>query len=69
MAKKNVSAAPAVAPRLLNVKEAAHYLGTSVWMVRQLGYERKLPGIKLGHKVLFDRADLDLFVETQKAAA
>ena len=62
-------AAHGVVPRLFNVKEAAHYLGTSVWTVRQLGYERKLPGIKLGHKILFDRVDLDAFVQRMKVQA
>ena len=68
VAKTNAVAVPAVAPRLLNVKEAAHYLGTSVWQMRQQVWSHKIPSLKLGHKILFDRADLDRFVEAQKAA-
>lgn len=55
-------------PRLLNVAEAAHYLGTTVWQVRTLTWEKKLPVIRLGKRLLFDRADLDRFVESLKAA-
>ncbi len=57
------------APRLLNVRDAAAYLGTTVWFIRNLGWSATLPIIKLGNRWLFDKADLDAFVDAQKMAA
>jgi excisionase family DNA binding protein len=56
-------------PRLLDVKGAATYLSTTVWCVRSLVWEKKLPSIRLGKKILFDRQDLDKFVESLKKDA
>jgi excisionase family DNA binding protein len=56
-------------PRLLDIKGAASYLSTTVWCVRSLVWDKKLPGIRLGKKIVFDRVDLDKFVETLKEAA
>lgn len=52
--------------RLLNVKEAAAYLGTTVWQIRTLVWDKKLTAIRLGQKMLFDVKDLDAFVEALK---
>jgi excisionase family DNA binding protein len=57
------------APRMLNVRDTAAYLGCSVWCVRTLYWERKLKAITLGSRLLFDRADLDTFVEREKSNA
>jgi excisionase family DNA binding protein len=46
-------------PRLFAIKPAAAYLGTTVWCMRKLVWEKKLPHVRLGHRLLFDRADLD----------
>jgi excisionase family DNA binding protein len=54
---------PAVAPRLLDINEAAKYLSASVWEIRKLVHQGKLPGIKLGRKYVFDRVMLDKFVD------
>jgi excisionase family DNA binding protein len=59
----------AVQPRLLNVKDAAVYLGTTVWQVRTLVWSKRLTALRLGHRQVFDRADLDLFVERLKLAS
>lgn len=56
-------------PRLLNIKMAAVYLSASVWMMRQLVAEKKLPEIRFGTKLMFDRKDLDQFVDSLKDAA
>jgi len=61
-------------PRLLDLKAAAAYLGVSAWTVRDLeasGTLRRVsiplgPGRDL-RKLLFDRRDLDLLVETWKS--
>jgi len=58
--------APTNARRLLSVKEAASYLGVSVWTVRTLGWNGEIPEVKIGRRRLFDRRDLDAFVERSK---
>jgi len=58
-----------VEPRLLNVQAAAVYLSTSAWTVRQLGWHRKIPMVRLGRSVAFDRKDLDAYIERAKLGA
>jgi len=65
VAKKGMELSPA-GRRLPRVTAAAQYLSTSVWQMRTLGWERRIPTIKLGNRLLFDRADLDRFIENQK---
>jgi excisionase family DNA binding protein len=55
-----------IAPRLLNVSDAAIYLGTTVSFMRSLVWNRELPKLVLGQRLLFDRKDLDAFVERRK---
>lgn len=55
------------AARLLNVHSAAAYLGTTVWFIRSLGWSEAIPVIKLGKRWLFDKADLDAYVDQIKA--
>jgi excisionase family DNA binding protein len=54
-----------IGPRLLRIKEAADYLNATVWFVRSLVWSG-FPHLRLGKRILLDRADLDLFVERQK---
>jgi len=63
---KNHQEATPGQPRLLTIAGAAQYLSTTVWQIRTLGWERRIPIIKLGNRYLFDRADLDRFIENQK---
>lgn len=56
----------AVEPRLLSVKAAAAYLSTSAWTVRQLGWHKKIPMVRFGRAVAFDKKDLDAYVERAK---
>jgi len=63
--KSHQEATPGQA-RLLTIAAAAQYLSTTVWQIRTLGWERRIPIIKLGNRYLFDRADLDRFIENQK---
>ncbi|MCI0407279.1 MAG: helix-turn-helix domain-containing protein [Acidobacteria bacterium] len=56
-------------PRLLDVKAAAAYLGLSPWTVRALPVPRvrlELSNGKELRRVLFDRRDLDAWIEQQK---
>lgn len=51
--------------RLLGAKEAAIYLGVShrtVWAWASIGW---LPATRLGRRVLFDRFQLDAFIERE----
>jgi hypothetical protein len=76
-AKKQQQSASALNPgaRMLPVPAAAQYLGTTQWFIRTQcwEYRRKtgegLPFLILGKRIVIDRADLDKFIEKQKAAA
>jgi excisionase family DNA binding protein len=63
------TAVPVAEPRLLDVRGAAQYLSTTVWCVRSLVWGKRLPVIRLGKKLLFDRQDLDKFVDSLKERA
>ena len=70
LSKKAVKSVPApVQPRLLNVQQAANYLGVTVFFIRTLQWERQVRGLRLGHRLLFDQKDLDAFVEKAKVTA
>jgi len=67
-------------PRLLNLRQAAAYLGCSYWTVRDYVLQGLIPVVDLPplrpregerprrtlRRVLVDRADLDSFIETRK---
>ncbi len=57
---------PSHAPRLLSVKDAAVYLGVSPWTIRSLGWSREIPEVKIGRRVLYDREDLDRYIDRVK---
>ncbi len=57
----------AITPRLLNVRDAAKYLGATIWYVRTLAWEKQVKALKLGNRLLFPREELDAFVERAKA--
>ncbi len=60
--------APASA-RYLKIKDAAAYIGATVWCVRQLIWDRKIPFVRLGNRYVIDRLDLDNFMQSQKVPA
>ena len=68
---KKESTSTSVEPRLLRVNEAAAYLSTTIWNIRTLVWERQLAPVRIGksRRLLFDRADLDRYVESQKRVA
>jgi excisionase family DNA binding protein len=62
----------AVAKRLYTIKEAARYLGHSVYGLRTLIWDGELPVIQRagpGGKLYLDVADLDRWIERQKITA
>jgi excisionase family DNA binding protein len=54
--------------RLYTLKEAAAYLGTSVWRMRELIWQGSIPAVTLagGRKIYVDIKDLDAFIEKNK---
>jgi excisionase family DNA binding protein len=61
-----VSSAIKQGNRLLNVTDAAAYLGISAWHVRRLVWRGDLPSVRIGRLVRLDRGDLDEFVDRRK---
>lgn len=57
-----------VSKRLYTLKEAAEYLGRSVWGIRELIWSKKMPIVKQQgcRKMYVDRNDLDAFIEKNK---
>jgi excisionase family DNA binding protein len=52
--------------RLLNVREAAKYLGTTEKTLYSKVWRREIPFVKLGRSVRFDIRDLDAMIEANK---
>jgi excisionase family DNA binding protein len=68
--KANVVADDApVNARYLTIKAAAAYIGATVWCVRQLIWDRKIPFVRLGNRYVIDRQDLDNYMQSQKVPA
>ena len=72
-----------VKPRLLNMRQAAEYLGCSFWTARDYILQGLIPVVdmpplraregdrqrKTLRRVLVDRTDLDAFIEARKAGS
>ena len=52
--------------RLLTLPEAAHYLGCTIWSVRELIWRGQLPYTRFGKRFQVDRQDLDELVDREK---
>ncbi len=52
--------------RLLTLPEAAHYLGCTIWSVRELIWKGQLPYTRFGKRFQVDRQDLDELVDREK---
>jgi len=69
-----------ITPRLLNVRQAAEYLGCSFWTARDYILQGLIPVVEMPplrpregerprkalRRILVDRADLDAFIEARK---
>jgi excisionase family DNA binding protein len=55
-----------VRPVLLDVKQAAIYLGRSEQSVQHLIFEKDLPVVRKGRRVHLHRSDLDAWIEKNK---
>lgn len=58
-----------MAPRMLNAATAAKYLGIGSFALRNLHWNGELRGLFIGRRLLWDKADLDSYVEKLKKAA
>jgi excisionase family DNA binding protein len=56
-----------VQPALLNVKQAAIYLGRTEPSVQHLIFNRELPVVRHGRRVHLHRSDLDAWIEKNKS--
>lgn len=65
------SKAPADAERrLLDYTRAAAHLGISLRSMKEIGGPNGvIRQVHIGHRVLFDKTDLDIYIEKQKAAS
>ncbi len=54
--------------RLLNLKEAARYFNISQVTMRRLAWAHRVPCVRFGKRVMFDRPDLDKFIEQSKVS-
>jgi excisionase family DNA binding protein len=52
--------------RLLNIKEAARFLGTTDKTLYTKVWRREIPFIKLGRSVRFDLRDLEALIERSR---
>ena len=52
--------------RLLTLPQAAGFLSTTVWALRGLIWDGKLPYVRLGRRFLLDVRDLDELVDSLK---
>jgi len=53
-------------PRLMNVKQAAEYIGRSQKALRHMIANGTIPSVREGSRVHLDRGDLDRWVEMRK---
>lgn len=53
--------------RLLSIVEVADALGVDVRHVRRLVYERRIPYIKWGHLLQFDRTEIAAWIDAYRA--
>jgi hypothetical protein len=65
---KILSSSP-LGKRLFSLKEAAEYLGRSIWGVRDLIWSQTIPVVKQAgcRKMYLDINDLNAFIEKNKA--
>jgi excisionase family DNA binding protein len=57
---------PRLQARRLSVELAAPVLGVSVYMVRSLVRQRRLPYYRVGRRIVLDRDDLEQFLQAHR---
>jgi excisionase family DNA binding protein len=51
---------------LLTTKQTAQYLAVSVWTVRELIEQKKIPAFKVGKNYRIDEADIQEFINQNR---
>jgi excisionase family DNA binding protein len=54
---------------MLNVKQAAEYLGATVSFVRHEEWAKRLPSVTFGKRLMVDQRYLDQYIEAAKVPA
>jgi excisionase family DNA binding protein len=64
--KKDSPAAYPLEPLLLSLEDAAKILGCSLWAMRSLVWDKKIPYIQIGRRFLVSPVDLAAYVDANK---
>ncbi len=64
----DVKATSVTGPRLLSLKDAAAYLGLTVWAMRERIWAGQIPVVRFqrGRKMYVDRMDIEKFIQENK---
>jgi excisionase family DNA binding protein len=68
MSHSNASIPQPFADRYMSAPEAAHYIRLSLSFLRKATMNGEIPHAKVGVRVVYDRLDLDRFIEQRKVA-
>jgi len=60
--KKAQGIANPLPKRLFTLKEAAHYLGRTLWSMRELIWKGSIPVVRDGKRIFLDIQDLEAYV-------
>ena len=52
--------------RLYNLEEAAHYLGRTLWSMRELIWKGSIPIVREGKRIFVDIQDLESYITRHK---
>jgi hypothetical protein len=64
--KKEQRIAYPLPKRLYSLPEAAHYLGRTLWSMRELIWKGSIPIVREGKRIFVDVNDLNLYIERNK---
>ncbi len=54
--------------RYFRVQDAAEYISATVWFIYTLTWKKAIPFTKIGKRLVFDRVDLDTYMQNAKTA-
>jgi hypothetical protein len=59
---------PMPSPRLLPLKQAAEYLGLTIWSLRERVWAGQIPVVQFpgGRKMFIDTQDMEIFIQNNK---
>jgi excisionase family DNA binding protein len=65
----DTTARPPARGRLLDVKAVAEELNTSIRHIRRLVHERRIPVVRVGRLIRFDRDDIEAWLDEHRTSA